>query len=101
MNFGSGNLQKSGRRKIGQNEEMPMTISQTDRELGTGYARRAATTRTELTMVGRGTPMGELLRRYWHPIGLTADAGDTPKKVRALGEDLVLFRDRHGRAGLL
>ncbi|WP_316187995.1 MULTISPECIES: aromatic ring-hydroxylating dioxygenase subunit alpha [unclassified Bradyrhizobium] len=78
-----------------------MTISQTDRELGTGYALRAAATRTELTMVGRGTPMGELLRRYWHPIGLAADAGDTPKRVRALAEDLVLFRDRLGRAGLL
>jgi hypothetical protein len=36
--------------------------------------------------------MGELLRRYWHPIGLAADATDTPHKVRALGEDLILFR---------
>jgi phenylpropionate dioxygenase-like ring-hydroxylating dioxygenase large terminal subunit len=45
--------------------------------------------------------MGELLRRYWHPIGLAADATDVPRKVRALGEDLILFRDRHGRAGLL
>jgi phenylpropionate dioxygenase-like ring-hydroxylating dioxygenase large terminal subunit len=55
----------------------------------------------ELTQVGRGTPMGELLRRYWHPIGLTADAGSTPRQVRALGEDLILFRDASGRAGLL
>ena len=54
-----------------------------------------------LSRVGPGTPMGELLRRYWHPIGLTADAGDTPRRVRALGEDLVLFRDGAGRAGLL
>ena len=50
--------------------------------------------RTELTEVGRGTPMGELLRRYWHPVGLAADATDTPRKVRVLGEDLILFRDR-------
>src|SRR3984957_14695826 len=55
----------------------------------------------ELTEVRRGTPMGELLRRYWHPVGLAADAADIPRKVRALGEDLVLFRDRHGRTGLL
>ena len=47
--------------------------------------------------------MGELLRRYWHPIGLMGDATDTPKKVRALGEDLVLLDGRvsggtlHGR----
>ena len=45
--------------------------------------------------------MGELLRRYWHPVGLVTDATDIPRKVRVLGEDLVLFRDRHGRAGLL
>jgi nitrite reductase/ring-hydroxylating ferredoxin subunit len=45
--------------------------------------------------------MGELLRRYWHPIGLTADATATPRKVRVLGEDLILFRDGNGRAGLL
>jgi nitrite reductase/ring-hydroxylating ferredoxin subunit len=54
-----------------------------------------------LTLVGRGTPMGELLRRYWHPIGLTSDATTTPKAVRALGEDLILFRDKQGRPGLL
>ena len=45
--------------------------------------------------------MGELLRRYWHPIGVSADANETPKMVRALGEDLVLFRDRSGRPGLV
>ena len=78
-----------------------MTITQRDRDLGTGYAMRPSDTRTELTEVGRGTPMGELLRRYWHPVGLVEDATDTPRKVRALGEDLILFRDRHGRAGLL
>jgi phenylpropionate dioxygenase-like ring-hydroxylating dioxygenase large terminal subunit len=55
----------------------------------------------ELTKVRRGTPMGELLRRYWHPIGLATDAADTPRQVRALGEDLILFRDGSGRPGLL
>ena len=78
-----------------------MTITQRDRDLGTGYAMKPSTTRTELTSVGRGTPMGELLRRYWHPIGLVTDATDIPRKVRVLGEDLVLFRDKHGRVGLL
>ena len=78
-----------------------MNITQRDRDLGTAYAMKPPTTRTELTEVGRGTPMGELLRRYWHPIGLAADATDTPRKVRALGEDLILFRDKHNRAGLL
>ncbi len=55
----------------------------------------------DLTEVGRGTPMGELLRRYWHPVGLCGDAGPTPRRVRVLGEDLILFRDHNGRAGLL
>jgi nitrite reductase/ring-hydroxylating ferredoxin subunit len=78
-----------------------MNITQRDRDLGTAYALKPPTSRTELTAVGRATPMGELLRRYWHPVGLISDATDVPRKVRILGEDLVLFRDRHGRAGLL
>ena len=78
-----------------------MTITQRDRDLGTAYALREPSSRTELTSVGRGTPMGELLRRYWHPVGLVADATDIPRKVRVLGEDLILFRDKRGRAGLL
>lgn len=68
---------------------------------GTAYGRPAPTHRKELTEVGAGTPMGELLRRYWHPIGLSADATDTPRQVRVLGEDLILFRDQQGRAGLV
>lgn len=55
----------------------------------------------DLTRVERGTPMGELLRRYWHPVGLARDATARPRKVRILGEDLILFRDGQGRAGLV
>jgi len=54
-----------------------------------------------LTRVGPGTPCGEFMRRYWQPVGVSSMVGTTPKKVRVLGEDLVLFRDRRGRAGLL
>ena len=36
--------------------------------------RKPSTHNAALTEVGRGKPMGELLRRYWHPIGLCADA---------------------------
>ena len=70
-------------------------------DTGTGYTRKAPTYNAGLTEVGRGKPMGELLRRYWHPIALVADAGTTPKPVRVLGEDLILFRDGAGRAGLV
>jgi nitrite reductase/ring-hydroxylating ferredoxin subunit len=68
---------------------------------GTAYGRPQPSYRGELVEVGAGTPMGELLRRYWHPIGLAGDAGGVPRKVRALGEDLILFRDGRGRAGLV
>ena len=71
------------------------------RDEGTAYEMPPPRIKDELVRVGRGTPMGELLRRYWHPVGLVGDATNTPKKVRALGEDLVLFRDGAGRAGLL
>ena len=72
-----------------------------DRDTGTGYERKPSTYMAELTEVGRGNPLGELMRRYWHPVGLAADAGSTPKAVRALGEDLILFRDGEGRPGLV
>jgi phenylpropionate dioxygenase-like ring-hydroxylating dioxygenase large terminal subunit len=54
-----------------------------------------------LTRVGPGTPCGELMRRYWQPVCLSADLEDLPKPVRILGEDLVAFRDGAGKAGLL
>src|SRR6187455_2273291 len=56
-----------------------------------------------LTRVGPGTPCGELMRRYWHPIAATSelDNGRWNKRVRLLGEDLVLFRDQQGRLGLV
>lgn len=56
-----------------------------------------------LTQVGPGTPGGELLRRYWHPIAVAREL--TPEKptkfLRILGENLVLFLDTSGRAGLV
>jgi hypothetical protein len=55
----------------------------------------------ELTHVGAGTPGGELLRRYWQPVCVSEDLKDLPKRVRILGEDLVVFRDDKGRPGLL
>jgi phenylpropionate dioxygenase-like ring-hydroxylating dioxygenase large terminal subunit len=68
---------------------------------GNAYGRPPGYSNPLLTQVGPGTPCGELLRRYWQPIAAAAELGDRPRKVRVLGEDLVLFRDRKGRAGLL
>ena len=53
----------------------------------------------DLTRVGKGTPAGELLRRYWHPIAALSDLDDSvhgTKRVKLLGEQLVLFRDTQG-----
>jgi nitrite reductase/ring-hydroxylating ferredoxin subunit len=70
-------------------------------DTGTAYGLPPPSHNAELTEVRAGTPMGELLRRYWHPIGTTADATATPRRVRVLGEDLILFRDGTGRPGLV
>ncbi|TAJ38054.1 MAG: aromatic ring-hydroxylating dioxygenase subunit alpha [Reyranella sp.] len=65
------------------------------------YGLERPTYNAKLTEVGRGTPMGELLRRYWHPVGMASDAGATPRPVKILGEELILFRDGQGQAGLV
>ena len=55
-----------------------------------------------LTRVGPGTPCGELLRRYWHPIYPEILLRENAvRRVRILGEDLTLFRDRKGKLGLI
>jgi nitrite reductase/ring-hydroxylating ferredoxin subunit len=67
-----------------------------------GYHRRAVPPPDpELTEVGPGTACGEYLRRFWQPVAFVRELGDTPLRVRILGEDLVVFRDRSGQIGVL
>ena len=56
-----------------------------------------------LARVGPGTPAGQLLRRYWHVVAAAAELSDEKpkKKVKILGENLVLYRDRTGNYGLV
>src|SRR4051794_11071100 len=56
-----------------------------------------------LTHVGPGTPAGQLFRRYWLPFCVADEvSAENPTKfVRLLGEDLVLFLDKSGKAGLI
>ncbi len=57
-----------------------------------------------ITQVGPGTPMGELMRRYWTPALLSWEVPEPdcpPVRVRLLSEDLVAFRDTNGKIGLL
>ncbi|MDE2900003.1 MAG: phthalate 4,5-dioxygenase, partial [Chloroflexota bacterium] len=54
--------------------------------------------------VGPGTPMGEVMRRYWHPLIISDELPEPdcpPIRVRLLGEDLVAFRDSNGKIGLI
>jgi 5,5'-dehydrodivanillate O-demethylase oxygenase subunit len=55
-----------------------------------------------LTRVGPGTPMGDLLRRYWMPVaGVSEFEKLSIKPLRLFGEDLVLYRDTSGTFGLV
>src|SRR3954447_12190450 len=57
-----------------------------------------------ITRVSAGTPMGNVLRRYWMPALLSSElpAPDAPPvRVKLLGEELVAFRDTNGNVGLL
>ncbi len=47
------------------------------------------------------TPCGEYLRRYWHPVALTSEVSKTPKEIRILGEDLVIFKTAKGNIPLV
>lgn len=56
-----------------------------------------------VTRTGPGTPMGEVLRRYWMPVCNSAELlpDGEPLEVKILGEDLVAFRDTAGQVGVL
>ena len=53
--------------------------------------------------VGPGTPMGDMMRRYWHPVCASTqlECDGQPLRVRLLGEDFVAFRDTQGRVGVM
>lgn len=55
-----------------------------------------------LTRVGPGTPVGELLRRYWQPVAAVSQLDDEPVlAVKVLGENLALYRADNGEMGLM
>jgi phenylpropionate dioxygenase-like ring-hydroxylating dioxygenase large terminal subunit len=77
---------------------MPMNEARLE---GTAYGRAPQAYDPLLTEVNPGTPCGEYLRRYWHPVLASKNVTARPKAVRILGEDLIVFRDGSGRPGLL
>ncbi|MFY9839568.1 MAG: Rieske 2Fe-2S domain-containing protein [Xanthobacteraceae bacterium] len=57
-----------------------------------------------LTQTGPGTPMGNLMRRYWIPALLSSEIAEPdspPVRLKLLGERLVAFRDSRGRVGVM
>ena len=46
---------------------------------GRAYGYESGTWDPDLVEVDRGTPAGELLRRYWHPVALSSEATTTPR----------------------
>jgi nitrite reductase/ring-hydroxylating ferredoxin subunit len=57
-----------------------------------------------LVRTGPGTPMGQLMRRYWVPVVLASEIAEPdcpPVRVQILGEKLLAFRDTSGHAGLV
>lgn len=81
-----------------------MTHPQTPSGNFRGHARQSVWSEApdpELTEVGPGTDCGEYLRRYWLPVAMTDQIGDLPYRLRIMGEDLILFREKaEGRLGL-
>src|SRR5881392_2693728 len=57
-----------------------------------------------LVRVRPGTPMGDMMRRYWIPACMSEEVAEPdcdPFRLRLLGENLVAFRDSNGRVGLM
>ena len=55
----------------------------------------------ELTRCGPGTPAGEYLRRFWQPVLVSHQLKELPFALMRFCEELVAFRDKSGRIGLL
>ena len=53
------------------------------------------------TSIGPGTPMGAMLRRYWHPVGCSELVTTKPQRVKVMGEELVLYRGESGDTHLM
>jgi phenylpropionate dioxygenase-like ring-hydroxylating dioxygenase large terminal subunit len=57
-----------------------------------------------VTNTDAGTPMGELMRRYWLPVALSEELPGpdcVPVKLKIMNEDLIAFRDSDGKVGLV
>lgn len=65
------------------------------------YGRTVPSENIALTHVEQGSPMGEVMRRFWQPVALSEELADLPKRVKILCEELVIFRTKEGKVGCL
>jgi phthalate 4,5-dioxygenase len=58
---------------------------------------------TLLCRIEGDAPMGRMIRRYWIPAALSEEVepDGAPRRVRLMGEELIVFRDSNGKPGLL
>ena len=73
-----------------------------DKDIYKGYAQtRSLGYDRQISHTDYGTPGGEYLRRYWHPVALTAEVSTTPLQIKILGEDLIIFKTTESKIGLV
>ena len=81
----------------------PRDEPEDDSAVGLGGRDDDAEEGEELTRVGPGTVMGELMRRYWIPRLMSSELerDGEPVRLMLLGEKLIAFRDSAGRVGVM
>lgn len=66
------------------------------------HRKKQAEIAKQMIPVSADTPMGKLLRQFWHPVALSKSViPGKAREVRLLGEDLALYRGESGRAYLM
>jgi phenylpropionate dioxygenase-like ring-hydroxylating dioxygenase large terminal subunit len=87
--------------KVDNDKRNPNVKQQKLTAFGGYYTNKVPGHDPELTETGPGTPMGEYMRGFWHPVCMSAQLGDTPLFLKILTEELVAFRDKSGAIGVL
>jgi phenylpropionate dioxygenase-like ring-hydroxylating dioxygenase large terminal subunit len=82
-------------------EKIPADAKRRNKPYSAYYQREEPAPDAELTQTGPGTPLGEYMRRFWQPVCLSSQLTDVPHAIRIMSENLVAFRDRAGRVGVL
>mgnify|MGYP006280280281 CR=1 FL=1 len=82
--------------------KQPFKVNNSMKMGGYFHLHPSTTPDVSLKQTGRGTPGGEYLRRFWHPICYSHELDKKlPLRIRALGENLVAFRTGEGEVGAL